>query len=150
MRAAGAAVLALGATALLGVELTRVQDRLDARRTEAREIAHVLAAPDARFTRGEGLSAVAPARWDGAVITVTGLSDPPPGRDHQLGVPEGSGPPRSLGVLPGRGSDTPYLASGLTSDASSLSVTAEPDGGSKRPSGAPVVQLALNSVGFGE
>ncbi|WP_420032832.1 anti-sigma factor [Streptomyces sp. cg28] len=148
--AAGAAVLALGATALLGVELTRAQDRLDARQTEAREIAHVLAAPDARVIRGEGLSVVASARRHGAVITVTGLPAPPPGRDHQLWVSEGPGPPRSLGVLPDSGSDTPYLASGLTSEASSLSVTTEPDGGSKRPSGALVVQLALNSVGFGE
>ncbi|MBO1331941.1 anti-sigma factor domain-containing protein [Streptomyces sp. VRA16 Mangrove soil] len=149
--AAGAAVLALIAAVLLGVELTRTQDRLDARQAEAREIAHVLAAPDARAVRGDGIAVVASSRRHSAVITVTDLAPPPRGRDHQLWVlPKGSGPPRSLGVLPDSGSDTPLLATGLTSDASSLAVTTEPDGGSRHPTSAPLVQLALKSVGFGE
>ncbi|MEV5613384.1 anti-sigma factor [Streptomyces sp. NPDC052225] len=148
--AAGAAVLALVAPVLLGVELIRTQGRVDAQKSEAREIAHVLAAPDARVARGEGLSVVASPALRSTVITVTGLSAPPGGKDRQLWVISGSEPPRSLAVLPDRGSDTPVLASGLTSDASSLAVTAESVGGSKRPTSAPVVQLALESVVFGE
>ncbi|MFI0240750.1 anti-sigma factor domain-containing protein [Streptomyces sp. NPDC016845] len=148
--AAGAAALALLAAALLGLELTRTQDRLDEKRNEAREMAHVLAAPDARAARTDGLAVVAsPARRE-AVITVTDLAAPPRGQDHQLWLMSGSEPPRSLAVLPDRGPDTPLLASGLTASASSLAVTEEPDGGSERPSSAPLVQLALNSVGFGE
>ncbi|WP_338694889.1 anti-sigma factor [Streptomyces sp. Q6] len=148
--AAGAAVLALVAAALLGVELTRTQDRLAAQKSEAREIAHVLAAPDARVTHDEGMSVVASPTLRSAVITVKDLSAPPRGSDHQLWVISEARPPRSLGVLPDGGPDTPILASGLTSHVSSLAVTTEPDGGSKRPTTAPVVQLALESVGFGE
>ncbi|WP_394435265.1 hypothetical protein [Streptomyces sp. SGAir0957] len=59
-------------------------------------------------------------------------------------------PPRSLAVPPDRGPDTPFLASGLTASASSLAVTEKPDGGSERPTSAPLVQLALDSVVFGE
>lgn len=40
--------LALAASAILAVQLVRTDDRLDRERAEAREIAHVLAAPDAR------------------------------------------------------------------------------------------------------
>ncbi|MEB3961885.1 anti-sigma factor, partial [Streptomyces kunmingensis] len=148
--AAGAAVLALVAAVLLGAELTRTQDRLDAQESESREIAHVLAAPDARAARAEGLSVIASAALRDAVITVTDLSAPPPGRDHQLWLMSASAPPRSLGVLPDQGSDTPLLATDLTSGSSSLAVTTEPDGGSQSPTSAPLVQLALESVGFGE
>lgn len=38
----------------------------------------------------------------------------------------------------------------MNTDATSLAVTVEPDGGSPQPTGQPVVQLALKSVGFGE
>jgi anti-sigma-K factor RskA len=148
--AAGAAVLALVAAVLLGAELTRTQDRLAAQRSEAREIAHVLAAPDARAAHGEGLSVVASAARRDAVITVTDLAGPPRGRDHQLWLMSASAAPRSLAVLPEQGSDTPLLATGLTRGAYSLAVTAEPEGGSERPTSAPLVQLALKSVGFGE
>ncbi|MYW69673.1 anti-sigma factor [Streptomyces sp. SID8379] len=148
--AAGAAVLALVAAVLLGVELTRTQDRLEARQAEVREIAHVLAAPDAATARDDGMSVVASAAQGSAVITVTDLDAPPRGHDHQLWVMSDEDAPRSLGVLPDQGSDTPMLATGLTPDASSLAVTTEPDGGSKRPTTAPLVQLALESVGFGE
>ncbi|WP_308284818.1 anti-sigma factor [Streptomyces longispororuber] len=148
--AAGAAVLALVAAVLLGVELSRTQGQLDAGRARAREINHVLAAPDAAAARDGGLSVIASASRGGAVITVTDLAPPPPGRDHQLWLMSGAAAPRSLGVLPDSGSDTPFLASGLTASASSLAVTTEPDGGSQRPTTAPLVQLALKSVGFGE
>ncbi|MGY0022886.1 anti-sigma factor [Streptomyces sp. YJ-C3] len=137
--AAGAAVLALVAAALLGAELTRTQDRLDAERSAAREIAHVLAAPDARAARADGLSVVASAERRSAVITVTDLPAPPRGSDHQLWLMSASAPPRSLAVLPDQGPDTPMVASGLTSTASSLAVTTEPDGGSARPTSAPLV-----------
>ncbi|MFZ3556491.1 anti-sigma factor [Streptomyces sp. BH055] len=141
---------ALTVAALFAVQLERTSDRLDAQRAAAREVARVLAAPDAGAVRADGLNVVASPERGSAVITVTGLRAPPRGRVHQLWLMEPSAPPRSLGLLPDGGSDTPVVATGLTPDASSLAVTTEPDGGSERPTGAPLVQLALESVGFGE
>ncbi|MFJ8953535.1 anti-sigma factor domain-containing protein [Streptomyces sp. NPDC102381] len=141
---------ALTVAALFAVQLERTSDRLDEQRAAAREVAAVLAAPDASAVRAEGLNVVASPERGSAVITVTGLEAPPRGKAHQLWLMEPSAPPRSLGVLPEDGSDTPVVATGLTPDASSLAVTTEPDGGSERPTGAPLVQLALESVGFGE
>jgi anti-sigma-K factor RskA len=55
--------------------------------------------------------------------------------------------PRSLGLFDG---DTPLVADGLNPNATSLAVTVEPSGGSEQPTASPVVQLALETVGFGE
>ncbi|MGP3771240.1 anti-sigma factor [Streptomyces sp. SDT5-1] len=140
--ATGAAALTVAA--LFAVQLERTADRLDAQRAEARAVARVLAAPDARAVRADGLGAVASDELRSAVITVTGLGAAPPGRVHQLWLMTPSAPPRSLGLLPDEGPDTPTVASGLTASGSSLAVTTEPAGGSQRPSGAPLVQLALD------
>ncbi|MFF3494269.1 anti-sigma factor domain-containing protein [Streptomyces sp. NPDC002795] len=141
---------ALTVAALFAVQLERTSDRLDAQRASAREVARVLAAPDAGAVRANGLNVIASPERGSAVITVTGLRAPPGGRVHQVWLMAPSAPPRSLGVLPEGGSDTPMVATGLTPEASSLAVTTEPDGGSVRPTGAPLVQLALKSLGFGE
>ncbi|MGW7146249.1 hypothetical protein ACWGIY_18670 [Streptomyces sp. NPDC054878] len=55
--------------------------------------------------------------------------------------------PRALGLPDG---ETPVIAAGLRGSAASLAVTIEPDSGSERPISTPLVQLALESVGFGE
>lgn len=144
--------LALAASAILAVQLVRTDDRLDRERAEAREIAHVLAAPDARASgerdaRGRGINVVASESRRRAVVTVTGLAAPPAGRVHQLWVMRSASEPRSLGLVDG---ETPLIAANLSASARSLAVTIEPDGGSKQPTSAPLVQLALESVGFGE
>ncbi|MDG4864592.1 anti-sigma factor, partial [Streptomyces sp. T-3] len=97
--ASAAAALALAAAALLGVRLLDTQDRLDEQRAAAREVAQVLAAPDARATgdrdaKGRAISVVASPELDRAVITVTGLGTAPPGRVPQLWL-MGAGNPRS-------------------------------------------------------
>lgn len=150
--AASAAVLALVAVGLLTFALGRADDRLDDERAAAREIAHVLAAPDARAAdardaRGRGLGVVASRARGQAVVTPSRLGSPPDGRTHQLWVMRAGAAPRSLGLLDG---ETPVVADDLNEGASSLAVTVEPDGGSVRPTTTPVVQLALESVGFGE
>lgn len=147
-----ASALALVACAVLAVQLARTDDRLDRERAAAREIAHVLAAPDARATgehdaRGRGINVVASESRRRAVVTVVGLDGPPRGRVHQLWLMRPGSEPRSLGLLDG---ETPVLATGLSAATSSLAVTTEPDGGSDRPTSAPLVQLALESVVFGE
>ncbi|MEU5956496.1 anti-sigma factor [Streptomyces sp. NPDC047525] len=150
--ALAALALALAASVILAVQLVRSDGRIDRERAEAREIAHVLAAPDARASAerdawGRGINVVASESRRRAVVTATGLGAPPRGRVHQLWVMRPASAPRSLGLLDG---ETPVIAVGLSASATSLAVTTEPDGGSERPTSTPLVQLALESVGFGE
>lgn len=82
-----------------------------------------------------------------AVVTPSGLGTPSGGRVHQLWLMRPEGKPRSLGLFDG---DTPLIADGLNPDATSLAVTVEPHGGSVQPTSQPIVQLALETLGFGE
>ncbi|MFD4569289.1 anti-sigma factor domain-containing protein [Streptomyces sp. NPDC058467] len=146
------AAAALVVASLFAVQATRTQDTLDQERAQAREIAHVLAAPDARATgerdaQGRGIGVVASASERRAVVTLSGLGTPSGGRVHQLWLMRPNENPRSLGLFEG---DTPLVVDGLNTNATSLAVTVEPHGGSEQPTTTPVVQLALESVGFGE
>ncbi|MDQ0990033.1 anti-sigma factor [Streptomyces sp. V3I7] len=150
--ATATAAAALVVAGLFAVQAHRTQDGLDAERARAREIAHVLAAPDARASSGKGarggsIAVIASVSEGRAVVTLGGYGAPPGGRVHQLWLMRPHVPPRSLGVFEG---DTPLVATGLTTSATSLAVTVEPDGGSTHPTGQPLAQLALKSVGFGE
>ncbi|MEU2930091.1 anti-sigma factor [Streptomyces sp. NPDC007251] len=150
--ATATAAAALVVASLFAVQAQRAQGRLDAERSRAREIAHVLAAPDARAatsedTRGRGIGVIASAAEGEAVVTLSGYGAPPAGRVHQLWLMRPRAQPRSLGLFAG---DTPLVAKGLGTSATSLAVTVEPDGGSAQPTGQPIVQLTLKSVGFGE
>ncbi|WP_432134617.1 MULTISPECIES: anti-sigma factor [unclassified Streptomyces] len=146
------AAAALVVAALFAVQAGRTQDQLAAERDRAREIAHVLAAPDVRAgtgrdAEGRSIGVIASASTREAVVTLRGYGDPPNGKAHQLWLMRPGAPPRSLGLLDG---DTPLVATGLDKAATSLAVTVEPDGGSAQPTTRPIVQLALESVGFGE
>ncbi|MFD8253126.1 anti-sigma factor [Streptomyces werraensis] len=150
--ATATAAAALVVASLFAVQAGRTQDELAAERDRAREIAHVLAAPDARASsgrdaRGRTIGVIASVSARGAVVTLGGYDDPPEGRVRQLWLMDREGRPRSLGLFQG---DTPLVASGLDPASTSLAVTVEPDGGSPQPTGQPVVQLALKTVGFGE
>jgi anti-sigma-K factor RskA len=150
--ATATAAAALVVAALFGIQAAQTQDRLDAERAQAREIAHVLAASDARAAsdrdaKGQGIGVVASASEGRAVVTLSGLGALPDGRVHQLWLMRPSVQPRSLGLFHG---DTPLVTSGLTKAATSLAVTVEPAGGSAQPTSQPVVQLALQSIGFGQ
>lgn len=150
--ATATAAAALVVASLFAVQADRTQDQLEAQRKQASEIANVLAAPDARATAGEDakgrtIGVVASASEGRAVVTLSGYGELPGGRVHQLWLMRPDGQPRSLGLFDG---DTPLVASGLASSATSLAVTVEPGGGSPQPTSQPVVQLALKSVGFGE
>jgi anti-sigma-K factor RskA len=150
--ATATAAAALVVASLFAVQAHHAQDRLDAAQVRAREIAHVLAAPDARATngkdaRGRGIGVIASASRREAVVTLSGYATPPGGRVRQLWLMRPGAPPRSLGLFAG---DTPLLARGLDNSSTSLAVTVEPDGGSAQPTSQPIVQLTLKSVGFGE
>ncbi|WP_282795443.1 anti-sigma factor [Streptomyces sp. CC224B] len=78
-------------------------------RAAAREIAHVLAASDARASsrrdaRGRTTGVVATRARGRAVVSVTGPGRPPEGRADQLWVTRAGGAPRALGLL---GGETP-------------------------------------------
>ncbi|MFE0803244.1 anti-sigma factor domain-containing protein [Streptomyces sp. NPDC058812] len=150
--ATATAAAALVVASLFAVQANRTQGELDTARDRAREIAHVLAAPDARATsgeddRGRSIGVVASASEGRAVVTLSGYGEPSGDRVRQLWLMRPGAVPRSLGLLDG---DTPLIASGLNRAATSLAVTIEPDGGSARPTSRPVVQLTLEPVGFGE
>ncbi|MGW5772237.1 anti-sigma factor [Streptomyces longwoodensis] len=150
--ATATAAAALVVASLFAVQADRTRDDLDAAQARAREIAHVLAAPDARATagrdaQGRGIGVIASASEGRAVVTLSGYGALPGGKVHQLWLMRPAAPPRSLGLFEG---DTPLVATGLDTSATSLAVTIEPDGGSPQPTSQPVVQLALESVGFGE
>ncbi|MEU2286372.1 anti-sigma factor [Streptomyces sp. NPDC013178] len=146
------AAAALVVAALFAVQADRTQERLDAERAQARDIAHVLAAPDARAStgkdaRGRSIGVIASASEGEAIVTLSGYGGLPTGQVHQLWVMRPDAQPRSLGLFDG---DTPLVATGLDQSSASLAVTVEPDGGSPQPTTQPVVQVTLKSVGFGE
>ncbi|MFD7279377.1 anti-sigma factor domain-containing protein [Streptomyces sp. NPDC059862] len=150
--ATATAAAALVVASLFAVQANRTQEQLAAERAQAREIAHVLAAPDARATtgrdgKGRSIGVIASASEGRAVVTLSGYGELPDDRVHQLWLMRPQEQPRSLGLFDG---DTPLVATGLDPSATSLAVTVEPDGGSAQPTSQPVVQLALKSVGFGE
>ncbi|MFC9280412.1 anti-sigma factor domain-containing protein [Streptomyces collinus] len=150
--ATATAAAALVVASLFAVQAHQTRARLDAERDRAREIAHVLAAPDARAAgstdaRGRAIGVIASASERRAVVTLSGYGTPSGGRVHQLWLMRPHVQPRSLGLFTG---DTPLVATGLDPSATSLAVTVEPDGGSAQPTSQPVVQLTLKSVGFGE
>lgn len=80
-------------------------------------------------------------------MTVKGLGVPPRGRAPQLWRLRAASRPRSPGLLDG---ETPVIATGLRASTASLAVITQPGSDSEGPTSAPLVQLALNSVGFGE
>ncbi|MFI5681154.1 anti-sigma factor [Streptomyces cellulosae] len=150
--ATATAAAALVVASLFAVQANQTRDQLNAERAQSREIAHVLAAPDARATagkdtRGGSIGVIASASEGRAVVTLSGYADLPGDRVHQLWLMRPDAQPRSLGLFDG---DTPLVTSGLNKAATSLAVTVEPNGGSPQPTTQPVVQLALKSVGFGE
>jgi anti-sigma-K factor RskA len=150
--ATATAAAALVVASLFAVQADRTQDRLTAEQDRSREIAHVLAAPDARAGsgrdgRGRTIGVIASATEGSAVVTLGGYGAPTGGRVHQLWLMRPGAQPRSLGLFK---SDTPLVATGLGTSATSLAVTVEPAGGSPQPTTQPIVQLALKSVGFGE
>ncbi|MFF8033439.1 MULTISPECIES: anti-sigma factor [unclassified Streptomyces] len=97
--------------------------------------------------RGRTIGVIASASARSAVVTFGGHGDPPNGRVRLLRLMGPGGRPRSPGLF---ADDTPLVATGLGTSATSLAVTVEPDGGPPRPTTRPAAQLDLETVGFGE
>ncbi|MFJ6671439.1 anti-sigma factor domain-containing protein [Actinosynnema sp. NPDC091369] len=120
--------------------LAQVEDR-------NRQVAELLAAPDAELVRGDvtggGTGTVVASTARGQVLFLGhGLARLPEDRAYQLWLigPDG---PRPAGLLPpSGGAETPVLASGFTG-REAVGLTVEPRGGSPRPTTPTVVVLPL-------
>jgi anti-sigma-K factor RskA len=138
------------AIAVLAYTQAGTQDQLQRTQASGRQVAVVLAAPDARIERssttvGGTVTAVVSARNREAVITTADMPTPTDARVYQLWVISASGA-RSAGLLPGSstGATSPVLAADVQ-PGDRLGITIEPAGGTSQPTTTPVVLLPTNA-----
>jgi anti-sigma-K factor RskA len=140
------AVVALAAAIVLAVVQVNTRDQLQLTQQASRNVAAVLAAPDARIQRsstslGGTVTAVISRRDREAVITTADMPAQADAKVYQLWVISGSGA-RSVGLLPGSGTGVtaPVLAADVQ-PGDQLAVTIEPAGGTKQPTTIPIVEI---------
>ena len=148
---AAAVVLAAGTgTAVWSVQDQRVRDQqtaIEAARQREARIQLIMAAPDVVYRTGAvaggGKVTVASSRTENAgVILMTAEAAPADGRVFQLWTIRGTAQPASAGVLePGQRSVTQVVDA--LPGSSLVAVTAEPPGGSSRPTSSPVSSVEL-------
>jgi len=145
---AAATVVALGGAGVAGYELANDSVLVDNTRVSAedKQIAAVLAAPDARLhsataTGGGQVTVVSSHSLNEAVAVLGKL--PSPGADHayQLWVIS-DGAPRSAGVLAAGSTGATELVSGLRG-AQLIGITREPAGGSRTPTEPIIARVSL-------
>lgn len=148
LRLALAASLA-AAVALGGVawwqhsEADAAREQTAEARAGQREIADLLAAPDATLSTEElargGRGSVVASRARGRAAFI-GAGLPPLGADrvYELWYAESSGQYRPAGLLSAAGGRQAYVLDGRLDGAIAVCVTVEPAGGSRRPTTAPL------------
>jgi hypothetical protein len=147
-----AGVLALAAAvAFLVVTQVSTNRQLQQAQASNRQIASVLAAPDARIesvrvTAGGTITAVTSLRQEEAVVTTADLPSLPGTRVYQLWVMTAAGTARSAGLLAitSTGSTTPVLANGVL-PGDQFGITVEPAGGTQQPTTTPVVTMPVTA-----
>ncbi|TXS03458.1 anti-sigma factor [Streptomyces sp. col6] len=131
-------------------EARDAQQRADATRRQAEQVARVLAAPDAKTSSGtledgaQGTVVVSRSE-DRAVFLASGLAGAPSGKVYQLWFDDG-GTMRSAGLMRASGpSSTTYttLLDGPVDGATGMGITVEPAGGSARPTSDPLALMKL-------
>ncbi|MFB8089200.1 anti-sigma factor domain-containing protein [Streptomyces sp. NPDC055992] len=131
-------------------EARDAQQRADATRRQAEQVARVLAAPDAKTSSGtledgaQGTVVVSRSE-DRAVFLASGLAGAPSGKVYQLWFDD-DGTMRSAGLLRASGpSSTTYttLLDGPVDGATGMGITVEPAGGSARPTSDPLALMRL-------
>ncbi|MCX4450108.1 anti-sigma factor [Streptomyces sp. NPDC058369] len=131
-------------------EARDAQQRADATRRQAEQVARVLAAPDAKTSSGtledgaQGTVVVSRSE-DRAVFLASGLAGAPSGKVYQLWFDD-SGTMRSAGLMRASGpSSTTYttLLDGPVDGATGMGITVEPAGGSARPTSDPLALMKL-------
>uniref|UniRef100_UPI0036C7A96C anti-sigma factor n=1 Tax=Streptomyces erythrochromogenes TaxID=285574 RepID=UPI0036C7A96C len=108
------------------------------------DVSAVLAAPDARTVHGRAsngaaTTVVASERQNRAAFTAAGLPAPAPGQTYQLWL-DHDGTMRPAGFIH---QDGTVLIDGDTAGAGAVGLTLEPAGGSRRPTTAPLLLMAL-------
>jgi anti-sigma-K factor RskA len=143
------AVVALAAAIVLAVVQVNTRDQLQQTQQASRNVAAVLAAPDARIQRsstslGGTVTAVISRRDREAVITTADMPAQADAKVYQLWVISGSGA-RSVGLLPGSGTGVtaPVLAADVQ-PGDQLGITVEPAGGTSQPTTTPIVLLGAS------
>ncbi|KOG55550.1 hypothetical protein ADK75_10765 [Streptomyces virginiae] len=111
---------------------------------QVQDLTAVIAAPDARTTRGRTstgalASVVSSAGLNQAVFLASGLPPAPAGRTYQLWFDD-HGTMRPAGLTTGDGS---VLMQGDPGQALAVGLTLEPAGGSPQPTTSPLVLLSL-------
>jgi anti-sigma-K factor RskA len=140
-------VVAIGGAGTVGYVIADHSGRPAGTRAdaEARRIAAVLAAPDARMRTtptGDGrVSLVSSASLNEAVAVLTDLPAPGARHAYQLWLIRGR-TPQSVGVLPTGHTEATELISGVRG-AQAFGVSREPAGGSGSPTLPLVAQIAL-------
>jgi anti-sigma-K factor RskA len=143
------AAMLVMAAAIVVLTILQVNTRNQLQQTQqgSREVAAVLAAPDARIEAsptsvGGSATAVISPRDREAVVTTTDMPTPADAKVYQLWVINGSGA-RSVGLLPSSstGVTSPVLAADVQ-PGDRLGITVEPAGGTAQPTTTPIVLLA--------
>ncbi|GAB3137119.1 anti-sigma factor domain-containing protein [Microbispora hainanensis] len=154
--AAGLAAVGVAASLVLGVIAVRTQDELERLRAGDRQVAAVLAAPDARTASGSvsgtgagrgatGTVVVSPSQGR-LVFVSSGLSTLPPSRTYQLWriAPDGV---ESAGLLRPDGSGhVPPVIVDARGGVEKVGVTVEPAGGSRQPTTQPILLLDVQTA----
>ena len=135
--------------AVLGVATLRAEHTKQRVDTLNRDIAAVMAAPDARTVTAKvgpgGNGTVVASRSLGkAVIVMRGLPKLSAARTYELWL-MGPRPPRAAGTMrpPAKGDPRPVLATGL-GDATQIGITVEPAAGSQRPTTPPIFTATIS------
>jgi len=133
---------------VLGVAAVRAQESKDRVAALNRDIAAVIAAPDARTVtapvRSGGSGKVVVSRSLGrAVVVMSGLPQLPAAKTYELWF-MGPRPPRPAGTMrpPAHGDPGPVLAKGV-GDATQIGITVEPSAGSARPTTTPIFAATI-------
>ncbi|MGW4421971.1 anti-sigma factor [Streptosporangium sp. NPDC004631] len=140
------AVAASVAAVAAGTVAIRAQDQLERARQANRDIAMVIAAPDARTTtapaeRGGSGTVIISRSRGGLVFLASGLAALPESRTYQLWQ-LAPGRIRSAGLLrPDAGGHTVPVVTAPDAGVTKVGVTVEPAGGSAQPTTVPLLLL---------
>jgi anti-sigma factor RsiW len=144
--AAAAAAVAVGAAVVFGVSNGSMRDQLGRDQASSQQIAAVLTARDATMmtgaVRGGGTVTIVMSRaMDALVFTAAGLHALPASRGYELWLVGPAGE-RPVTMLTSTRMTGPVIASGLR-PGDHLALTAEPSGGTARPTTPMMLDLVL-------
>ena len=144
--AAAAAAVAVGAAVVFGVSNGSMRDQLSQDQASSQQIAAVLTAKDATMRTGavrggDTVTIVMSHAMDALVFTAAGLHPLPASRGYELWLIGPAGD-RPVTMLSSTAMTGPVIASGLR-PGDHLALTAEPSGGTARPTAPMMLDIVL-------